>query len=104
MLRHKLICAWGMEEGPTPGPALGYRPWDRCPWFVSVSEVAAARSVASCKGRAPRCPSASPGAVMLVLEGRCLVPADTVSLLPLRGRAQLVRDVWPSWSWESCWL
>lgn len=62
-----------------PSPEVSALGFDAC--GVSVSEVAAARSVASCKGQKPHfvlLPCR--GAVMVVLEGHGLVHADTVSL------------------------
>ena len=76
-----------------PGRALGVDLGIRCPWFLSASDVVAAKPVLPFQG-----------AGILVLEGHHPVHADTISLLPLGGWVQLARDAWLSWSWESCWL
>lgn len=99
MPRSRLIWAWDAEEGPTVDPAPGVGRWIPCPWFVSGLEVAAARSVAAHKNRARRNPLhtlsllLSQGAVILVLEGHCLMPADTVSPVP---------PGWPGTANEGC--
>lgn len=101
MPRSRLICVWDMQEGLT---LAGPRVWllDSLPMVCVCFGGGCCQFCSSLKDPGPEgTPSRIVlrlpwGAAVLLLEGHCLVPADTISPVPPRRPGSANEDAWPS--------